>query len=59
MTLRQAQGPGAVVEAFDAVDVIRAKRDGHELDTGFRPRRKADTAPLTDSISTLIGAEQK
>src|SRR6187397_3125376 len=27
MTLRQAQGPGAV-EAFDAVDVIRAKRDG-------------------------------
>ena len=27
MTLRQAQGPDAV-EAFDAVDVIRAKRDG-------------------------------
>ena len=33
--------------------------DGRSLDTGFRPRRKTDTAALTESISTLIGAEQK
>jgi len=49
---------GKVTAEASGLVVVTWNHDGHELDTGFRPRRKADTAPLTDSISTLIGAEQ-
>lgn len=48
---------GKVTAEASGLVVVTWNHDGHELDTGFRPRRKADTAPLTDSISTLIGAE--
>lgn len=49
---------GKVTAEASGLVVVSWNHDGRELDTGFRPRRKADTAPLTDSISTLIGAEQ-
>ncbi|MFI5706806.1 hypothetical protein [Kribbella sp. NPDC051620] len=48
---------GKVTAEASGLVVVTWTHDGHELDTGFRPRRKADTAPLTESISTLIGAE--
>ena len=48
---------GKVTAEASGLVVVTWTHDGRELDTGFRPRRKADTAPLTDSISTLIGAE--
>ncbi|GAA1577442.1 hypothetical protein GCM10009789_33680 [Kribbella sancticallisti] len=48
---------GKVTAEASGLVVVTWNHDGRELDTGFRPRRKADTAPLTDSISTLIGAE--
>ena len=48
---------GKVTAEASGLVVVTWTHDGQELDTGFRPRRKADTAPLTDSISTLIGAE--
>jgi hypothetical protein len=49
---------GKVTAEASGLVVVTWTHDGHELDTGFRPRRKADTAQLTESISTLIGAEQ-
>jgi hypothetical protein len=49
---------GKVTAEASGLVVVSWNHDGHELDTGFRPRRKADTAGLTESISTLIGAEQ-
>jgi hypothetical protein len=49
---------GKVTAEASGLVVVSWNHDGRELDTGFRPRRKADTATLTDSISTLIGAEQ-
>ncbi|GAA1645108.1 hypothetical protein GCM10009744_39760 [Kribbella alba] len=49
---------GKVTAEASGLVVVTWNHDGHELDTGFRPRRKADSATLTDSISTLIGAEQ-
>lgn len=49
---------GKVTAEASGLVVVTWNHDGHELDTGFRPRRKADTATLTSSISTLIGAEQ-
>lgn len=49
---------GKVTAERSGLVVVTWSHDGRELDTGFRPRRKADTAPLTESISTLIGAEQ-
>ncbi|MEU0090870.1 hypothetical protein [Kribbella sp. NPDC006257] len=49
---------GKVTAEASGLVVVTWNHDGHALDTGFRPRRKADTAALTDSISTLIGAEQ-
>jgi hypothetical protein len=48
---------GKVTAEASGLVVVTWTHDGHELDTGFRPRRKADTAQLTESISTLIGAE--
>lgn len=48
---------GKVTAEPSGLVVVSWSHDGRELDTGFRPRRKADTATLTDSISTLIGAE--
>jgi hypothetical protein len=50
---------GKVTAEKSGLVVVTWNHDGRELDTGFRPRRKADTAPLTESISTLIGAEQR
>ncbi|TCO50555.1 hypothetical protein EV646_102629 [Kribbella antiqua] len=50
---------GKVTAEKSGLVVVSWQHDGRALDTGFRPRRKADTAPLTASISTLIGAEQK
>jgi len=50
---------GKVTAEKSGLVVVTWNHDGRALDTGFRPRRKADTAPLTDSISTLIGAEQR
>jgi len=49
---------GKVTAEASGLVVVTWSHDGHDLDTGFRPRRKADTAPLTDSISTLIGASE-
>ncbi|MFI5733425.1 hypothetical protein ACIA49_25145 [Kribbella sp. NPDC051587] len=49
---------GKVTAEKSGLVVVTWSHDGKELDTGFRPRRKADTAPLTESIATLIGAEQ-
>jgi hypothetical protein len=49
---------GKVTAEASGLVVVTWTHDGRELDTGFRPRRKADTAGLTESISTLIGAEQ-
>ncbi|HEU4948189.1 MAG TPA: hypothetical protein VFT31_13645 [Kribbella sp.] len=49
---------GKVTAEASGLVVVTWNHDGHELDTGFRPRRKADTATLTSSISTLIGAER-
>ena len=49
---------GKVTAEASGLVVVSWTHDGHEFDTGFRPRRKADTAGLTESISTLIGAEQ-
>jgi len=50
---------GKVTAERSGLVVVTWNHDGRALDTGFRPRRKADTAPLTESISTLIGAEEK
>ncbi|MEV5968286.1 hypothetical protein AB0L70_41355 [Kribbella sp. NPDC051952] len=50
---------GKVTAEKSGLVVVTWNHDGRELDTGFRPRRKADTAPLTESIATLIGAEQQ
>ncbi|MEU4293247.1 hypothetical protein AB0E63_33925 [Kribbella sp. NPDC026596] len=50
---------GKVTAEKSGLVVVTWNHDGHELDTGFRPRRKADTATLTESIATLIGAEQR
>lgn len=50
---------GKVTAEKSGLVVVTWNHDGRALDTGFRPRRKADTAALTESISTLIGAEQK
>ncbi len=50
---------GKVTAEKSGLVVVTWNHDGRALDTGFRPRRKADTAPLTESISTLIGAEQR
>jgi hypothetical protein len=50
---------GKVTAEKSGLVVVSWIHAGRELDTGFRPRRKADTAPLTESISTLIGAEQR
>ncbi|MEU8223954.1 hypothetical protein [Kribbella sp. NPDC048915] len=47
---------GKVTAEKSGLVVVTWSHDGRELDTGFRPRRKADTAALTASISTLIGA---
>jgi hypothetical protein len=47
---------GKVTAGSSGLVVVTWRHDGRDLDTGFRPRRKADTATLTDSISTLIGA---
>ena len=47
---------GKVTAEKSGLVVVTWTHDGHQLDTGFRPRRKADTAALTESISTLIGA---
>ncbi len=49
---------GKVTAEASGLVVVTWTHDGRELDTGFRPRRKADSAGLTESISTLIGAEQ-
>jgi hypothetical protein len=49
---------GKVTAEASGLVVVTWSHDGKELDTGFRPRRKADTVPLTDSISTLIGASE-
>ena len=50
---------GKVTAERSGLVVVTWTHDGRELDTGFRPRRKADTAALTESIATLIGAEQR
>ena len=50
---------GKVTAEKSGLVVVTWNHDGRELDTGFRPRRKADTATLTESIATLIGAEQR
>ena len=50
---------GKVTAEKSGLVVVTWNHDGRALDTGFRPRRKADTAPLTESISILIGAEQR
>jgi len=50
---------GKVTAEKSGLVVVTWTHDGRELDTGFRPRRKADTAPLTETIATLIGAEQR
>ncbi|MER7250577.1 hypothetical protein [Kribbella sp. NPDC000426] len=50
---------GKVAAEKSGLVVVTWTHDGRELDTGFRPRRKADTAALTESIATLIGAEQR
>jgi hypothetical protein len=50
---------GKVTAEKSGLVVVSWNHDGRELDTGFRPRRKADTAALTESIATLIGAEQR
>jgi hypothetical protein len=50
---------GKVTAEKSGLVVVTWTHDGRELDTGFRPRRKADTATLTESIATLIGAEQR
>ncbi|RZT11931.1 hypothetical protein EV649_7587 [Kribbella sp. VKM Ac-2569] len=47
---------GKVTAEKSGLVVVTWTHDGRELDTGFRPRRKADAAALTASISTLIGA---
>ncbi|MFG1911155.1 hypothetical protein [Kribbella sp. NPDC048928] len=47
---------GKVTAEKSGLVVVTWTHDGRDLDTGFRPRRKADTAALTASISTLIGA---
>jgi hypothetical protein len=47
---------GKVTAEKSGLVVVSWTHDGRELDTGFRPRRKTDTAALTASISTLIGA---
>lgn len=47
---------GKVTPESSGLVVVTWQHDGRDLDTGFRPRRKADTATLTSSISTLIGA---
>jgi hypothetical protein len=49
---------GKVTAEKSGLVVVTWSHDGRELDTGFRPRRKADTEPLTASIATLIGAAQ-
>jgi hypothetical protein len=49
---------GKVTAEASGLVVVTWSHDGRDLDTGFRPRRKADSATLTDSISTLIGADQ-
>jgi hypothetical protein len=49
---------GKVTAEASGLVVVTWSHGGKELDTGFRPRRKADTVPLTDSISTLIGASE-
>jgi hypothetical protein len=49
---------GKVTAEASGLVVVTWSHGGRELDTGFRPRRKADSATLTDSISTLIGADQ-
>jgi len=48
---------GKVTAEKSGLVVVTWTHDGHQLDTGFRPRRKADAAALTGSISTLIGAQ--
>ncbi|MFD7159143.1 hypothetical protein ACFV9C_31415 [Kribbella sp. NPDC059898] len=48
---------GKVTAEKSGLVVVTWTHDGRSLDTGFRPRRKADTAALTESISTLIGAQ--
>ncbi|GAB3954592.1 hypothetical protein GCM10029976_097180 [Kribbella albertanoniae] len=48
---------GKVTAEKSGLVVVTWSHDGRELDTGFRPRRKADTEPLTASIATLIGAD--
>ncbi|HZX03601.1 hypothetical protein [Kribbella sp.] len=48
---------GKVTAEKSGLVVVTWNHDGRSLDTGFRPRRKADTAALTASISTLIGAQ--
>ncbi len=48
---------GKVTAEKSGLVVVTWSHDGRELDTGFRPRRKADTEPLTVSIATLIGAD--
>ena len=50
---------GKVTAEKSGLVVVTWTHDGRELDTGFRPRRKADTAALTESIAPLIGAEQR
>ncbi|TDD61210.1 hypothetical protein E1263_08465 [Kribbella antibiotica] len=57
--VRTDQGiAGKVTAEKSGLVVVTWSHDGKELDTGFRPRRKADTETLTESIATLIGAEQ-
>jgi hypothetical protein len=48
---------GKVTAEKSGLVVVSWNHDGRELDTGFRPRRKADLGALTESIATLIGAE--
>ncbi|MEV6283613.1 hypothetical protein [Kribbella sp. NPDC051770] len=49
---------GKVTADRSGLLVVTWRHDGRDLDTGFRPRHKADTAALTASITTLIGAEK-
>jgi len=50
---------GKVTAEKSGLVVVTWNHDGRRLDTGFRPRRKADLAALTQSIATLIGAEDQ
>jgi hypothetical protein len=57
--VRADQGiAGKVTADRSGLVVVTWQHDGRDLDTGFRPRHKADAPALTASITTLIGAEK-